>query len=182
MVDDDLRRSRVVSPLRLPLAVPHLVWLALWTMVALVALVVGWIAAVVRGRLPIGLHRLLAAYARATIHVAAFASGAANPFPGFVAALPYPLDLVLAGPARQRRASVAARPVLALPVVTLSAVLLLVVAVCAVTGWAVSVALGRMPVRLQRVLVACLRFQALTLAYVLLLTGRYPRPTQVERT
>ena len=38
--DDDLRRSRVTVLFRLPLAIPHLVWLMLWSLLA-------WLAAIV---------------------------------------------------------------------------------------------------------------------------------------
>lgn len=176
VVEDDLRRGRLVSLLRIPLAVPHVLWLGAWTALALVALLVGWLAALGSGRLPGGLHRFLAAYARAVTHLVAFTTGAANPFPGFLGVLPYPVDVVLPAPSPQRRATVAARPILAVPVVAFAVGLALVLAVCAIPGWTASVALGRMPAGLHGVLVACVRHLALTAAYVLLLTERYPRP------
>ncbi len=175
VVADDLRRGRLVSLLRVPLAVPHLLWLASWTALALAALLVGWLSALGSGRLPAALHRFLAAYARATTHLVAFATGAANPFPGFLGVLPYPVDVVVPGPSPQRRTTVAARPLLGLPAVALAVGAALVLALCAVPGWVASVALGRMPAGLHGVLVACVRYLALTVAYLLLLTERYPR-------
>lgn len=175
MVDDDLRRGRLVSLLRFPLAVPHLLWLASWTALSLAALLVGWLAALGSGRLPVVLHRFLAAYARTGIHVVAFLTGTANPFPGFLGVLPYPTDVVLPGPSPQRRSTVAARPILSLPAVALAAGVALVLMLCAIPGWAASIVLGRMPGALHGVLVACVRTLALTGAYVLLLTERYPR-------
>ena len=50
--DDDLRRSRLAVFFRLLLALPHLVWLVLWSVAALVVIVVGWFAALAVGRLP----------------------------------------------------------------------------------------------------------------------------------
>jgi hypothetical protein len=175
VVEEDLRRGRLVSLLRAPLAVPHLLWLALWTALSLAALPVGWLAALGSGRLPAALHRFLTAYVRAATHLISFATGAANPFPGFLGVLPYPVDVVLPGPSTQRRVTVAARPILALAAVAVAVGAALVLTLCAIPGWAASVVLGRVPAALHGVLVGCVRYLALTLAYVLLLTERYPR-------
>lgn len=175
VVEDDLRRGRLVSLLRLPLAVPHLLWLALWTVPCLAALAVGWLAALGSGRLPAALHRFLATYARAMTHVVAFATGAANPFPGFLGVLSYPVDVSLPAPPLQRRLTLAVRPILALPALVLAAAVVLLLAVGAVAGWTASAALGRMPAALHVLLVTGVGYLALTLAYVLLLTERYPR-------
>jgi hypothetical protein len=182
VVEDDLRRGRLVSLLRLPLAVPHVLWLGAWTALALPALLVGWLGALGSGRLPVALHRFLAAYARAATHLGAFATGAANPFPGFLGVLPYPVDVVLPGPSPQRRATVAARPLIALPAVALAVGVALALMLCAIPGWAASIVLGRMPAGLHAVLVACVRSLALTVAYLLLLTERYPRPGRGRST
>ena len=45
---DDLRRSRVTVLFRLPLAIPHLVWLALWGLLAFFASIVQWFVSLVR--------------------------------------------------------------------------------------------------------------------------------------
>src|SRR5207248_8060049 len=62
VVADDLRRSRVTVFFRLVLFVPHLVWLVLWTIVALLAAIVNWFATLAMGRSPAALYRFLAAY------------------------------------------------------------------------------------------------------------------------
>lgn len=51
-VDDDLRRSRLTVFFRLLLALPHLVWLTLWGIVALLAAIVNWVATFVAGASP----------------------------------------------------------------------------------------------------------------------------------
>lgn len=173
-VADDLRRSRVLVLLRLPLAVPHLLWLSLWTAAVLVVLPVGWLAALVLGRLPRPLHRLLRAYVRAVTQLGAFVGLAANPFPGFLGTLPYPVDLRVPEPVAQRRIGILLRSVTVLPALV----------VCGVAGslgwvvwpiaWLIALARGRLPSGLAEVIVFGVRFQALTLAYGLLLTRRYP--------
>ena len=47
---DDLRRSRVTVFFRLPLAIPHLVWLVLWGILAFLAAILHWFATLFTGR------------------------------------------------------------------------------------------------------------------------------------
>ncbi len=83
IVTDDLRRSRLTVFFRLLLALPSLIWLALWSVAAQVVLVVAWVAGLIAGRLPEGLHRFLASYIRYTTRLNAYILLLANPFPGF---------------------------------------------------------------------------------------------------
>ena len=53
-VDDDLRRSRLTVFFRLLLALPHFVWIALWWVAAILAVIVAWIVALIIGRPPGG--------------------------------------------------------------------------------------------------------------------------------
>src|SRR5438270_295339 len=64
VVHEDLHRSRLTVFFRLLLAIPHLVWLLLWTIAALVVLVVDWFATLIAGRSPAALHNFLARYLR----------------------------------------------------------------------------------------------------------------------
>ena len=49
---DDLRRSRLTVFFRLLLALPHLVWLTLWGIAALLAAIVNWFATLVAAPRP----------------------------------------------------------------------------------------------------------------------------------
>ena len=80
---DDLRRSRVTVFFRLPLAIPHIVWLALWAVAAIVVGLVNWFATLFAGTPSAAFHRFLSRYVRYTLHVYAFLYLTANPFPGF---------------------------------------------------------------------------------------------------
>ena len=91
--DDDGRRSRLTVFFRLLLAIPHFVWIALWTVAAVFAAFANWLVALVRGRSAEPLHRFLTAYIRYSAHVSAFAFLVANPFPGFVGAPGYPVEV-----------------------------------------------------------------------------------------
>ena len=82
-VEDEGRRSRLTVFFRALLVLPHLVWLALWSVAVVPAVFVGWFVALFGGRLPERLHRFFAAYVRYTLHVYAFLNLIGNPFPGF---------------------------------------------------------------------------------------------------
>jgi hypothetical protein len=53
-------------------------------------------------------------------------------------------------------------------------VLSVVLQVASFVGWFAALALGRMPRGMRDLMAYCLRYQAQTYAYLLLLTGRYP--------
>ena len=53
-VTDDLRRSRLTVLFRLLLAIPHIIWVLLWSVAAVVAAVVNWFATLIKGRSPEG--------------------------------------------------------------------------------------------------------------------------------
>jgi hypothetical protein len=198
VVEDDLRRSRLTVFFRLLLAVPHYVWLFLWSIAAFVAAVINWVATLVIGRSPEALHRFLSAYVRYVTHVYAYLFLAANPYPGFSGSPgSYPVDVEIAPPERQARWTALLRIVLAWPAFMLSSVLgvrlagvvvedpdtgkralILVPAGLIVTlgllAWFAAMARGRMPSGFRDLLAYALRYNAQVWAYMLLLTDRYP--------
>ncbi len=172
---DGLRRSRLTVFFRGLLSLPHLVWLELWGLLALLAAIASWFATLARGRSPERLHRFLAAYVRYQFHVYAFLYLVANPFPGFVgAAGSYPLEIAVAERAPQNRWKTAFRLVLVLPALVLAGAYGAVANLIAVLGWFSALARGRMPLGLRNASALALRYQSQTLAYVLLLTDVYP--------
>jgi hypothetical protein len=172
---DDLRRSRLTVFFRLLLALPHLVWLTLWSVLAFLCAIVNWFATLFAGRSPQSLHRFLAAYLRYANHVYAFVHLIANPFPGFVGkAGSYPFEIVVAPPERQNRWKTGFRIVLALPAFLVASAYNALAYVVAVLGWFSSLARGRMPRGLRNAGALALRYQAQTHGYLLLLTDAYP--------
>jgi Domain of unknown function (DUF4389) len=174
VVTDDLRRSRLTVFLRLPLAVPHFLWLYLFGIVASLALVVAWFVGIFLGRIPGSLHRFLTSYARYSTHVTAYVSIAANPFPGFTGNLPYPIDLEIAPPVKQGRLRILFRLVLAIPALVVAYLLQIVLYTIAVIAWFAALFTGRIEKSLRDILTFCIRYLAQTNAYVFLLTKRYP--------
>ena len=202
VITDDLRRSRLTVFFRLLLAIPHILWVILWTIAVVPAALVTWFATLVAGRPPEALHGFLSAYTRYSTHLSAYLFLAANPYPGFTGEPGYPVDLELPDPAPQARWKTAFRLVLALPALLLTAVLgtgltgggggggstssgadpdwsyLLsgggLVAVCGILGWFAALALGRMPSGLRNLAGYGLGYSAQTIAYLLFLTDAYP--------
>jgi hypothetical protein len=180
VVRDDLVRPRLIVAFRALLSLPHLLWLALWGVLATLAALAAWVLALVLGRVPRFLHRFLAAFVRANAHLYAFLYVVGRPFPGFVGREgSYPIDVTIAPPERQRRLGVLVRLVLAIPAFLVlwayASVLLLV----ALLGWFAALVTGRMPRGLRDLGVAALRYHAQASGYVFLLTSRYPDSSPV---
>ena len=115
VVGDDLQRNRLTVFFRALLAIPHFIWLFLWTIAVLGAALANWLLTLARGRSPAPLHKFLVAYVKYVTQIYAYLQLAANPYPAFDGQDGYPVDLVIAPPARQSRSSVAFRIVLLLP-------------------------------------------------------------------
>jgi hypothetical protein len=178
---DDLRFSRVTVFFRLLLAVPHIVWLLLWGIVTVFAVVANWFVTLFRGTPARGLHGFITRYVRYTLHVYAFVYLVANPFPGFTGEEGlYPIDLVVPEPTRQNRWKTGFRLILAFPAFLVSAALGYGLLVAAVLTWFVALARGAAPWGLRNYSAYSLRYQAQVNAYVTLLTDAYPHASPLE--
>ena len=173
---DDGTRSRLTVFFRLLLAIPHFVWLVLWGIAVFFAAIANWVATLIRGQSPAGLHRFLAAYVRYQTHVLAFVTIVSNPFPGFAgAAGSYPVDALIADPQPQDRVRVGFRLILAIPAFILNGALSTALWTAGFLGWFAALFTGRMPDGLRRLGLFALRYNAQATAYgYLLLTERYP--------
>jgi hypothetical protein len=178
---DDLRRSRVTVLFRLPLVIPHVIWLALWTVVALLAAIVQWFVTLVTGAPAAPLHAFLTRYVRYGFHVYAFGSLAANPFPGFTGTPGrYPLDLALPAPTRQNRWKTGFRGLLAVPAFIVNWGLGGGLLVAAFLTWFAALATGTAPWGLRNLSAYALRYQGQVNAYLYLLTDAYPHASPLE--
>ncbi len=172
---DDLQRNRLTVFFRLLLAVPHLVWLALWGIVAFFAAIGNWFATLFTGTAPAGLHSFLARFLRYGVHVFAYLNLVGNPFPGFAGAEgSYPIELRVAERAVQNRWTVGFRLVLVLPAILIASAYNALVFTIAFLGWFASLFTGRMPLGLRNAGALGLRYQAQAYGYLFLVTGSYP--------
>jgi hypothetical protein len=172
--DDDLRRSRVTVFFRLLLAVPHFLWLALWSVAALLAALAGWVVALFRGRVPDPIHASLARYTRYFTHFYAYYHLLSEPFPRFGGARGYPVDLDVDPTEAQSRLTVLLRWLLAIPAFLLAYAFRVLMSVLAFVGWFYALATGRMSDGIEGLGNYALRYEAQTVAYALLVTDRYP--------
>jgi hypothetical protein len=177
----DLRRSRVTVFFRLLLALPHLVWLALWSIAAIIVAILNWFVTLFAGTPAHTFHRFLSRYIRYALHVTAFLYLAANPFPGFTGeAGRYPLDLELPERARQSRWKTGFRVILAVPAAIVSSALGSALIVAAVLTWFVALVRGSAPSGLHSLSTYALRYSAQLNAFFFLLTDAYPHASPLE--
>jgi|tagenome__1003787_1003787.scaffolds.fasta_scaffold20926269_4 hypothetical protein len=180
---DDLRRSRLTVFFRLLLALPHLVWLSLWSLAAYVLYLFVAIAAVINGALPGWAHAFYAAYTRYVLHLGAYLTFAANPYPGFIGEPgTYPIDAAFDEPQPQNRWSLAFRWLLAIPALLLASTMgaiglwssVGILTVIPLLGWFVCLARGAMPQGFRDATVFGLGYTTQAYAYFFLLSPRYP--------
>ena len=174
VVTDDLQRNRLTVFFRLILAIPHVIWLLLWGIVATLAAIANWFATLVKGESPDGLHNFLATYLRYMTQVYAYILLIADPFPGFGGKPGYPVEIEVDPPRPQNRWTVGFRIFLAIPAFIIAGIFGYLNRILALFSWFVALVLGRVPEGLRNVAAFALRFEQQTAGYTLLLTGRYP--------
>jgi hypothetical protein len=188
VVRDDLRRSRLTVFFRFFLALPHLIVLGVWSLIALLMAIINWFAILFSGRTVGG--DMQVRYLRYFTHVDAYLNLAANPFPGFGGeADSYPIEVEVSEARRQGRWKTAFRFVLALPAVLLASTFgaagaqvgggnfrlsFGIIAAAAFLGWFTSLVCARMPQGLRDLIVYGLGYSVQVAAYFLLVTDRYP--------
>ncbi|MCY7304482.1 MAG: DUF4389 domain-containing protein [Thermoleophilia bacterium] len=172
---DDVRRSRLTVFFRFPLAVPHLIWLLLWSLVVMAVMPVVWLIVLVIGRLPVPLHRFFTAWIRYSTHVIAFLYVIGGPFPGFTGrAGSYPVDIAFDPPRSQRRVVTAFRAILAIPAFLLAGAFGSVALLVGILGWWAALFTASMPEGLRNLGAVSLRYSAQASSYLFLVTERYP--------
>lgn len=172
---EPLRRRRLVVLLRAILFVPHYIVIAVWTVLAAPAVAVAWLALLIEGRLPSWLHRFIAAYVRYLGQALGWLYLLSGRYPDPLHTREHPLAVEIPERPRQRRLLTLFRLPLAIPAVVLASVFRVVLSLAAFAAWFTGLALGRTTAGLQELGTFCLRYELETLAYVLLVSPRYPR-------
>ncbi len=172
---ESLRRRRLVVLLRLILFVPHYIVIAIWTMLAAPAAAIAWLALLIEGRLPTWLHRFIAAYVRYLGQSIGWLYLLSGRYPDPLHTREHPLAVEIAERPRQRRLLTLFRLPLAIPAVVLASVFRVVLSLAAIAAWFAGLAIGRTTPGLQELGTFCLRYELETLAYILLVSPRYPR-------
>jgi uncharacterized protein DUF4389 len=189
VLDPSLERNRWTVGFRLILAIPHLIWLAVWFSLATLVAIANWIATLIQGTPSPMLHRFLAAYVRYAAHVAAYLTLAANHFPGFTGRPgSYAIEVEVPEPGRQSRWVTGFRLVLAFPAILLADALVGfgstaagggytsagVASTAAFLGWFYCLAHGRMAEGLRNAAVYGIGYTVQVYGYLFFFTQRYP--------
>jgi Domain of unknown function (DUF4389) len=213
-IEDDLDRSRLTVFFRLLLAIPHYIWIFLWSIAAAIVAIINWFATLITGQSPQGLHNFLSAYVRYVTHFYSYLLLAANPYPGFTGdPNSYPVHVEIDAPARQRRWVTAFRIFLVLPAFVLASTLVGscsgggggggggspsgdgaaddigfffgtggVAFMVAFLAWFAILARGRMPSGFRDLVAYGIRYNAQVIAYLFMVTDRYPNSDPAEST
>ena len=174
VVTDDLERNRLTVFFRLLLALPHLIWVAIWGIAVFFAVIAAWFVGIFTGRVPDGIHDFIATWVRYATHVNAYFSLAADPFPDFGGAPGYPVDVDIAPPQKQGRLAIFFRGLLAIPAWIVLYFLGYVAQIVMFFAWFIALFTGRLHKGLRDVLVYWIRYAAQVYGYQLLLTQKYP--------
>jgi Domain of unknown function (DUF4389) len=194
---DDGDRFRPAVLFRVFILIPHFIWLAIWTLGALIVAPVHWVIALILGRPAEWAHGFYSHYVRYALHVYAYFYLAAGRYPGFIGDPGYVVDAEFPPPGRQRRWTIGLRFFIALPALVLASALSggfdggfgsgqgddsqaywwssggLGIAI-AFLAWFASLGLGRTPQGLRDAQVYCQGYAAQAFGYLLLLSDRYP--------
>lgn len=178
------QRSRLTAFFRLILAIPLMIWLYLYAIVAYVAIVIAWFAIVITGRYPQGLYGFVAGFTRFLTRFTAYTALLCDPYPAFGGSDDpnYPVRMQFAGPLeRYSRAKTFFRGIIAIPILFVRYVMGILLEIGAFGAWVVIVITGKMPRGLFDLMVLANSYNARSDAYLYLLTETYP-PFQDEQT
>jgi hypothetical protein len=174
-VDGPATQRRVTVAIRLVLAVPHLLALSFLGITAFPVAVIGWLSALVTGRLPSSAAAYLSGYLRWYARAGAYLLLLTDEYPPFaLRGAAYPVRLAI-GSGKLNRLTVLFRVFLAIPAAIVSVLANSGLAVIVVVaGWPAALVAGRLPGPLHQAFAAVLRYAVRYLGYLYLLTGAYP--------
>ena len=170
------RRSRLTAFFRLILAIPLAIWLYLYELVALVAIVIAWFAIVITGQYPRGLYDFVAGYTRLITRATAYGALLCDAYPSFGGSPDpaYPIRMEFERLDHYDRLKTLFRIILAIPIVIVRYVVGLLLEIGAFAAWFVIIVTGKMPRGLYDLMVFANSYTARSDAYLYLLTETYP--------
>ena len=168
-------QRRATVAFRLILAIPHLLALYALGGAAGFVLIIGWLGALVTGRLPRFAATYLSGYLRWYARVGGYLLLLTDEYPPFTLGdADFPVRLAV-GSGKLNRLTVLFRGILAIPVAVVWLLLSFGLAVSVIfIGWPTALIAGRLPAAVHQALAAVLRYSIRYNGYVYLLTGAYP--------
>ncbi|HEX6524338.1 MAG TPA: DUF4389 domain-containing protein [Streptosporangiaceae bacterium] len=168
-------QNRASVAFRLLLAIPHFLVLYVLGIAASVVAVLGWLGALVTGRLPGFAATYLSGYTRWYCRVGAYLLLLTDVYPPFsLEEVSYPVRME-ASPGRLNRLAVLFRLILAIPAAMVSAILVSgVTTVVIFIAWLTALVAGKLPGSSHQAFAAVLRYATRYYGYLYLLTDAYP--------
>jgi len=171
------RRSRLTTFFRSLLAVPHMLFAAVYGLAFFGVYLVAWFALMFTGRWPAGLYEFAGGFVRYISRLTAYMYLGVDQYPPFNGAPDdtYPVRVHIAPPlASYSRVKVFFRGWYAILAVVIRSALSTVVGLVALLSWFAIVFTGRQPAGLQNALNFCLSYTARADALIYLITETYP--------
>jgi Domain of unknown function (DUF4389) len=177
------QHSRPTSFFRLVLAIPLLIWMYFYGIVASIAIVIAWFAIVITSRFPKGLYDFIAGWTRFVTRMTGYVGLLTDSYPPFAGSddPSYPIRMQFVALDRYSRLKTLFRIILAIPIVILRYVMGLLLQIGGFAAWVVIVITGKLPRGLFDLMVLANSYTARSDAYIYLLTESYP-PFQDETT
>ncbi len=171
------RRSRLTTFFRMLMAIPVLLVMIVYGIVAYVAVVIAWFALLITGRYPEGLYGLVGGVLRLATRANAYMWLATDTYPPFgLGEHPeHPVQVPIGPPkASYSRLKVLFRIILGIPVILINYALGIVLEIAALLSWFWIVVTGRQHSGLQSALDLGLAYSTRHNAYFALLTEDWP--------
>lgn len=178
-------RNRLTTALRPILSIPHMIlvgpgaWFhrldsaGLLGGAAYLLAVVNWFAMLVTGESMKGIRDFQLYYLRWRTRAVAYMALFVDAYPPF-GDQPYPATITVTEPTVRDRATIAVRPLLAVPHLVALFFLVLAWAVCTVIAWFAILFTGKYPVSFYEFSLGVMRWMLRVEAYLLLLVDEYP--------
>lgn len=171
---EDLYRGRLMVPLRYLAAIPHYIWWGIFRLFILFAIPLNWLISLILGRQPMIFYEFLSGYIRYRTQLLAYLTLLADPYPGFAAVRPYPVEADVPPSQPTGRLSIALRPITILPAYIIVQLLQWGLVFFTLFAFVVCLVLGRMPPRVQLLGLSVVQFMNETSGYGFIITSRYP--------
>jgi hypothetical protein len=177
------QRNRLTTFFRLILAIPLVIVLYVYEILALIAAVIAWFAIVITAEFPRPLYEFLAGFTRFLARVTAYGALLCDPYPAFWGHddPSYPIRMHFTRLEHYSRLKTFFRFILAIPIFILRYVMQLLLEISAIFAWFIILVLGKLPRGLFDMMVLANSYMARSDAYLLLLTETYP-PFQDDQT
>jgi uncharacterized protein DUF4389 len=170
-------RNRLSTLLRIIYAIPAVIVLTLFSIVAFILAIVAWFAILFTGRYPQGLYDFNAKLTRMSGRITSYEYLVQDPYPPFNGDPDdsYPVRVNTPGPLPEyNRLKTGLRFIVGIPAAIMNYVWTIIGGVCALIGWFAVLFTGKMPEGLFNPIRNAMRYNTQTTAYFLLLTEDWP--------